>query len=131
MLIVILALLYICVKHKFSPKLLFLIFGREGKLQAVWIGFRTFSVIDITCFRDPKCCLSQFDFASIVYMHSFFPSVGDSMSYNNCCYSVCPCICNPVLHHVTEIFLNLKSAVFLPHSLLLDLVCSLSLIIFA
>ena len=72
MLIVILALLNICVKHKFSPKLIFLMFGMEGKLQAVWIGFRTFNVIDVTCFRDPKCCLSQLRFAPIVCMHSFF-----------------------------------------------------------
>jgi hypothetical protein len=130
MLIVILVLLNICVKHKFSPKLLVLIFGGEGKLQAVWVGFRAFNVFDVTCFRDPKCCLNQFHFAPLVYMHSFFPSFGDSLSYTNCHYSVCPCICNPLLHRVTEIFLNLKSTVFLPHSLLLTLVCSLSLIIF-
>jgi len=109
MLIVILALLNICVKYKFSPKVLFLMFGREGNLQAIWIGFRTFNVIDVTCFRDPKCCLYQFHFARIVYMHSFFPRFGDSMPYTNCHYSVRPCICNPLLHHVTEIVLNLKS----------------------
>jgi len=73
MLTVILAFLNISVKHKSSPKLLFLMFGMEGKLQAVWIEFRIFNVIDVTCFRGSKCCLSQFHFAPIIYMHSFFP----------------------------------------------------------
>jgi len=87
MLIVILALLNISVKHKFSPELLFLVFGMEGKLQAVWIGFRTFNVIDVTCFRGPKCCLSQFHFVPIVYMYSFFSSFGVSMPYTNSLFS--------------------------------------------
>lgn len=78
------------------------------------LDFGTFNVIDVTCFRGPKCCLSHFNFVPVVSMHSFFSSFEVSMPNTNCHYLVHSCICNPLLHHVTEIFLNLKSTVFLP-----------------